>query len=90
MTVPAIDPVSPWPNELGTSIRASIMPMRAKYQLDILAGGVRISVISSGISNNQCFIMYPFFAVLMTRSETRAKSGNGAIASSIEKRRAFR
>jgi hypothetical protein len=62
VTVPAIDPVIPCPNELCSNPGASVsnkMTKREEHQVDLFAGGVLVLVVWLGVSD-KVFIISPF------------------------------
>src|SRR5271156_6287005 len=74
VTVPAIDPVMPCPNELGSSHRtraSSRAAKRAEHQIDLFAGGIPVFLVCCGISN-EVFITSPFLT--LPRTSTRCIS----------------
>src|SRR5580704_7435462 len=78
LTVPAIDPVMPWPNELGVSPRASVSSRTAKrtaHQIGLFAGGTPVLVVCFGVSNKVFIGLLFGFAGRIKNSESNDLMG---------------
>jgi hypothetical protein len=76
VTVPAIEPVIPWPNENGANARANAsikLAKKAECQGDLFAGGIPALVVCFGISNGRVFIVL-LIAVLLIDLSTGFES----------------